>query len=965
VPRARSAAPHSRRRTRGDEMGGMTEFLASSTLFGGNAPFIEELYERYLADPQSVPAEWCGYFDELRGGAQDVAHAPVVASFVELARSRRVAGAMVDTTTMHKQVLVLRLIGKYRTLGIYNADLDPLRRLPAPYIADLDLRTYGFSDADLDTEFDVGSFRAGPARMRLSDIVTALKQTYTRTFGVEYMYISDTATKRFIQERLEPIRSTPSYSAAERRHILERLTAAETLERYLHTKYVGQKRFSGEGAETLIPMLDLLIQKAGAAGVGEIVMGMAHRGRLNVLVNTLGKMPADLFTEFEGKQAQELPAGDVKYHQGFSSDVSTLGGAVHLTLAFNPSHLEIVNPVVEGSVRARQHRRRDVAGDQVLPVLLHGDAAVAGQGVVQECLNMAQTRGYHTGGTVHIVVNNQIGFTTSDPRDTRGTIYCTDIAKMIEAPIFHVNGDDPEACLLAVDLAMDYRQRFHKDVFVDLVCFRRLGHNEADEPMVTQPLMYKKIARHAGTRKLYADRLIADGVVSAEEADAMIATYRTAMDKGLHTNKTILSNYKPPFVVDWSRYKNKHWTDPADTRVPLEHLRSLALKSTSVPAEFKLHPRVEKVVADRRAMAEGRLPVDWGMGETLAYATLLDQGYGVRISGEDVGRGTFAHRHAVLHDQNRERWDSGIYVPLQHVKEGQPDFEVIDSVLTEEAVLGFEYGYATSEPNQLVIWEAQFGDFANGAQVVIDQFISSGEVKWGRICGLTLLLPHGYEGQGPEHSSARPERFLQLCAQHNMQVCVPSTPAQIYHLLRRQMVRDFRKPLIVMSPKSLLRHREAVSSLEELAGGSFQPVIGEVERLDPKKVRRVIVCSGKVYYELAAYRRDNKITDMAILRLEQQYPFPHDAYKTEVGRYPNAAEVVWCQEEPQNQGAWYRLRALLRADIDAKKVLAYAGRAVSASPAVGYASKHMAEQKQLIEDAFAATLQSGEMVVAR
>jgi 2-oxoglutarate dehydrogenase E1 component len=946
-------------------MGSMTEFQSSSTLFGSNAPFIEELYERYLADPASVQPEWRGYFDELRGGADDVAHAPVIASFVELAKNKKIAGAMVDATTMHKQVLVLRLISKFRTLGMYHADLDPLERLEPPYMADLDLQSYGFSEADLDTEFDVGSFKAGPARMRLREIIAALKDTYTRAFGAEYMYISDTATKRFIQQRIEPIRSRPNYAPAERLHILERLTAAETLERYLHTKYVGQKRFSLEGGDALIPMLDLLIQKAGAAGVGEIVIGMAHRGRLNVLVNTLGKMPAELFTEFEGKAAQDLPAGDVKYHQGFSSDVSTPGGAVHLTLAFNPSHLEIVNPVVEGSVRARQHRRNDPSGDQVLPVLIHGDAAIAGQGVVQECLNMAETRGYYTGGTVHIVVNNQIGFTTSDPRDTRGTIYCTDVAKMIEAPIFHVNGDDPEACLLAVDLAMDYRQKFHKDVFIDVVCFRKLGHNEADEPMVTQPLMYKKIAQHPGARRLYADKLVAAGVISADDAEGMIATYRVAMDKGYHTNKTILSNYKPPFTVDWSRFKNRHWTDAADTRVPLALLKSVAQKATAVPENFKLHPRVEKVMADRRAMADGKTPLDWGMGETLAYATLVDQGFGVRISGEDVGRGTFAHRHAVLHDQNREKWDSGTWIPLQHIKEGQPDFEIIDSVLTENAVVGFEYGYTTSEPNQLVIWEAQFGDFANGAQVVIDQFISSGEVKWGRICGLVMLLPHGYEGQGPEHSSARPERYLQLCAQHNMQVCVPSTPAQIYHLLRRQMVRDYRKPLIVMSPKSLLRHKEAVSSLEDLAEGTFHTVIPEIDKIDPKKIRRVVVCSGKVYYELLAYRRERKIDDIAILRLEQQYPFPHEDYKAKVAKYTNANEVVWCQEEPQNQGAWYRLRAMLRADINAKKVLAYAGRTVSAAPAGGYAAKHNAEQRKLIEDAFAEKLQSGEMVLAR
>jgi 2-oxoglutarate dehydrogenase E1 component len=945
-------------------MGSMKEFEATSTLFGSNIPFIEELYEHYLADPAAVSPEWRAYFDELRGGAADVAHTPVITSFIELTRNRKVAGAMVDAATMHKQVLVLRLISKFRTLGMFYADLDPLQRHEPQYIPDLDLRTYGFSEADLTTEFDVGSFKGGGQRMRLADIIAALKETYTRTLGTEYMYISDTATKRFFQQRLEPIRSTAKYSPEERRHILERLTAAETLERYLHTKYVGQKRFSGEGGLTMIPMLDRLIEKAGAAGVQEIVLGMAHRGRLNVLVNTLGKIPADLFEEFEGKMTQELAAGDVKYHQGFSSDVSTPGGPVHLTLAFNPSHLEIVNPVVEGSVRARQFRRGDTKGDQVLPVLLHGDAAIAGQGVNQECLNMAQTRGFYTGGTIHIVINNQIGFTTSDPRDTRGTIYCTDIAKMVEAPILHVNGDDPEACLLAVEIALEYRQQFHKDIFIDLVCFRRLGHNEADEPMVTQPLMYKKIALHEGTRKLYADRLIADGLITADEPDAMIATYRAAMDRGQHTNKTILSNYKPPFTIDWTPYRNRHWTDSAVTAVPLKKLQALARSLTTVPEGFKLHSRVEKVIDDRRAMGEGELPLDWGMGETLAYAALLDEGHGVRLSGEDVGRGTFSHRHAVLHDQNREKWDDGTWIPLQHIKQGQPVFEIIDSVLTEQAVLGFEYGYCTSDPTRLVIWEAQFGDFVNGAQVIIDQFISAGEVKWGRICGLVLLLPHGYEGQGPEHSSARPERFLQLCAQHNMQVCVPTTPAQVFHMLRRQMLRKYRKPLIVMSPKSLLRHKEAVSSLEDLAMGGFLTVIGEIEKLDAKSVKRVLVCSGKVYYELLAYRREKKIDDIAIIRLEQQYPFPHEEFTVEVAKYPNAKEVVWVQEEPQNQSAWYRLRAYLRGDVPDHQVLAYAGRPISASTAVGYYAKHNAEQKQLLDDAFAPKLASGEMVVA-
>ena len=945
-------------------MGRMKELESTSTLFGANAPFLEELYERYLTDPAAVPAEWRGYFDELRGDSPDVPHAPVVESFRELARNRRVHGAMVDAATMHKQVLVLRLISKFRTLGMFNADLDPLHQHAPVYVADLDLKTYGFTEADMDTEFDVGSYMAGPARMRLRDLVKSLQETYTRTLGAEYMYIADTATRRFFQERLEPNRSRSTYTPELRLHILERLTAAETLERYLHTKYVGQKRFSGEGGDTMIPMLDRLIKKAGAAGVQEIVMGMAHRGRLNVLVNILGKMPSDLFSEFEGKAAQALPAGDVKYHQGFSSDVSTPGGPVHLTLAFNPSHLEIVNTVVEGSVRARQHRRGDTQGNQVLPILIHGDAAIAGQGVNQEILNMAQTRGYYTGGTIHIVINNQIGFTTSDPRDARGTAYCTDIAKMVEAPILHVNGDDPEVALLAVELAMEYRQRFHRDIFIDLVCFRRLGHNEADEPMVTQPLMYRRIAQHPGTRKLYADRLVEAGEITEPEADAMVSTFRAAMDRGQHTNKTILSNYKPPFTIDWSPYLKRNWSDVIDTGVPLATLQSLATKLTTVPEGFKLHSRVERVMAERRAMGEGKQPLDWGMGESLAYATLLNDGYGVRLSGQDIGRGTFAHRHAVLHDQNRQTWDSGTYIPLQHLSPTQPSCEIIDSVLTEQAVVGFEYGYSTSDPTRLVLWEAQFGDFVNGAQVVIDQFISAGEVKWGHICGLVMLLPHGYEGQGPEHSSARPERFLQLCAQHNMQVCVPTTPAQVFHMLRRQMVRKYRKPLIVMSPKSLLRNKEAVSTLESLTTGTFQTVIGEVDKLAVKNVRRILACSGKVYYDLLAFRRENKIEDIAIIRLEQQYPFPHAAFKTEVAHFPNAAEVVWVQEEPQNQGAWYRLRAYLRGDIADEQVLAYAGRQISASTAVGYATRHNAEQKLLVEDAFATTLKSGEMVVA-
>jgi 2-oxoglutarate dehydrogenase E1 component len=944
----------------------MEEFLGTSTLFGGNMPFIEEHYERYLDDPASVGESWRAYFDKLRDGAADVAHAPVIASFVRLARDRRPVVRVVDAEMAQKEASVALMELRYRVVGNRLADVDPLGRAEKPYLPELDPKSYGLTDADMDVEFS-SNLAGGPPRQKLRDLVEALRETYCGKLGAEYMHITDTGKRVWLQNRLESVRSRPNYSTAMKTHLLERLTAAETLEKYLHTKYVGQKRFSGEGGESMIPMLDHLLQRAGAQGVQESVIGMAHRARLDVLVNTFGKLPSELFAEFEGKYDASLSGGDVKYHKGFSSDVTTPGGPMHLSLAFNPSHLEIVNPVVEGSVRARQDRRGDVTGAEVMPILIHGDAAIAGQGVVMETLNLAQTRGYRTGGTFHIIINNQIGFTTSDPRDTRGTTYCSDVAKMIEAPIFHVNGDDPEACLLATEIAMDYRTLYKQDVVIDLVCYRRLGHNEQDEPMVTQPLMYKRIAAHPGTRKLYADRLVKEGVITEADAARMIEEYRAALDKGFHTNRTILSNYKPPNSIDWTAFLGKRWTDPVDTGVPLRTLKSLSKKLTDVPPGFTLQSRVAKIVADRRAMGEGKIPLDWGMAENLAYATLLDEGYGVRISGQDCARGTFFHRHAVWHDQNREKWDSGTWTPLQHVKVGQPSFEVYDSVLSEEAVLGFEYGYTTSEPNKLVVWEAQFGDFANGAQVVIDQFIASGEVKWGRVCGLVLLLPHGYEGQGPEHSSARPERFLQLCAEHNMQVCVPSNAAQIFHLLRRQMVRKYRKPLIVMSPKSLLRHKDAGSPLEEFAEGRFQTVIPEVDKVTARNIRRVIVCSGKVYYDLLAYRRDQKIGDAAILRLEQVYPFPHDDFKAQLRKFPNAKDVVWCQEEPQNQGAWYRVRAYLRDDMLAlgnPKKLFYAGRPVSASPAVGYASWHLKQQAELVEAAFGSKLTKGEILTS-
>ena len=940
----------------------MQQFLSNSYLFGGNAPYVEELYEAYLDNPGSVPENWRAYFDAMQNvpavdgtTRPDVNHSSVIASFAERAKHgpiRQVVSSD-DPEMGRKRVAVQQLIAAYRFLGNNWANVDPLMLHDRPNIPELDLAFYGLNESDLDTVFNINNTYFGSETATLRDLLQALKDTYCRTIGPEFMYVSDPTQKRWMQERLESTRSTPNFSAEKKKQILERLTAAEGLERYLHTRYVGQKRFSLEGGESFIAALDELIRRSGEKGVQEIVIGMAHRGRLNVLVNTLGKMPKDLFAEFEGRHADNLPAGDVKYHQGFSADVSTPGGPVHLSLAFNPSHLEIVNPVVEGSVKARMHRRRDRYGDEVLPVLVHGDAAFAGQGVVMETLNLAQTRGYGTGGTVHIVINNQIGFTTSDLRDARSTLYCTDVVKMIEAPVLHVNGDDPEAVVFAMQIAIDFRMQFKKDVVLDIVCFRKLGHNEQDTPALTQPLMYKKIAQHAGTRKAYVDKLVAQGVIAEQEGDEMVRAYREAMDDGRHTVDPVISNFKGKYAVDWTPFLNKKWTDAGDTAVPITELRRLAERVTAVPENFKVHPLVEKVLSDRAAMGRGEMNLDWGMGEHLAYASLLASGYPVRITGQDAGRGTFMHRHAVLHDQNRERWDAGVHAPLSHLSDQQAPFAIIDSVLSEEAVLAFEYGYSTAAPNTLTVWEAQFGDFANGAQVVIDQFISSGEVKWGRASGLVMLLPHGYEGQGPEHSSARIERFLQLCADNNMQVVQPTTAAQIFHLLRRQMIRPFRKPLVVMTPKSLLRNKDAGSPLSDLAKGSFQTVVGEVdESIDAKNVKRVLACSGKVYYDLANARREREAGDVAIIRVEQLYPFPHKAFATELKRFPNFTELVWVQDEPQNQGPWFQIQHNILENMSEGQKLAYAGRPASASPAVGYYDKHFAQQKALIDAAF-------------
>ncbi|AXT45368.1 MULTISPECIES: 2-oxoglutarate dehydrogenase E1 component [Chromobacterium] len=936
----------------------MQSMYSHSYLFGGNAPFIEELYEQYLADANSVPNEWRDYFDKLAqapGAAErDVPHMPIQESFIQLAKKpaagqRASSGAEWDT--MQKQVGVLKLISAYRVLGSRQANLDPLKRMDQELVRELDPATHGLTGADMAVQFNAGSL-VGPQKMPLSDILARLKQTYCGNIGVEYMHITKSDEKHWVQKRFEGDLSTPHYDAAKKQRILKQITAAETLERYLHTKYVGQKRFSLEGGESAIAALDHLIQNATGQGVQELIIGMAHRGRLNVLVNTLGKLPRDLFAEFEGKAAQQMASGDVKYHMGFSSDIPTADGPMHVSLAFNPSHLEIVNPVVEGSVRARQERRKDTERKTAVPVLIHGDSAFGGLGVNQGTFNLSQTRGYGTGGTIHIVINNQVGFTTSDTRDIRSTMYCTDVAKMIEAPIFHVNGDDPEAVCYVMQAALDYRMTFKKDVVIDLVCYRKLGHNEGDDPFLTQPMMYKKIAKHQGVRAMYAERLVQEGVLKAEEADAQIQAYRDALDKGEHVEQTALTNYKREHALDFSQYLGTHWAHPTDTSLPQADIQRLTDKFTSLPEGFKLHPTVQKVLAARKAMAAGEQNADWGMAETLAYASLVTNGFGVRLSGEDSGRGTFSHRHSVLHDQNRESWDQGSYVPLRNMSDNQADFLVIDSILNEEAVLAYEYGYACSAPDQLVIWEAQFGDFANGAQVAIDQFISSGETKWGRLCGLTTILPHGYDGQGPEHSSARLERWLQLCAEHNMQVVMPSEASQMFHMLRRQVLRPYRKPLVIFLSKRLLRFKDSMSPIEAFTSGSFRPVIGDSVVQDAKKVKRVLLCAGQVYYDLAAARKERGLDDdIAIVRIEQLYPFPTEQVAAELARFPQAREVMWVQEEPRNQGAWYQIRHRLEGLLGAKQSLSFAGRPSSASPAVGYMSKHVAQLKAFVEEA--------------
>ncbi len=945
----------------------LKEQLASTPLFGANASAVEMLYEQYLERADSVSSGWREYFESLGDPDTEIAHSVIRQDLVLEARDGRkpgrVAASLSDkpVSAGEKQAAVSRLIQVYSLRGHQIADIDPLGIMERPTPGVLKLDYLGLNEGDMDTEFYTGGLAGtGHKRVKLRDILTLSRSIYCGKIGAEFAHISSARERLWLRKRFEQGAASDTLSDTERLWLLEQLTSAEGIERYLHTRYVGQKRFSLEGGESLIPMLDDMIQQGGVSGIKEIVIGMAHRGRVNVLVNVFGKSPEELFEEFEGKyDLDELKgSGDVKYHKGYSADMKTPGGNVHIVLAFNPSHLEIVNPVVEGSVRARQQRRSDMERREVLPVLIHGDAAFAGQGVVPETFQMSQIPGFCTGGTVHIVINNQIGFTTSRPADARSTDYCSDVAKMIEAPIFHVNSDDAEAVLFITRLALKYRQRFKKDVVIDLVCYRRHGHNEADEPSATQPVMYKKIKGHKTTRQLYADRLVNKQITTSAGAAELQDAYRDRLDRGEPVPKSSLGLIGDEFTVDWRPFLNTKWDDPVDTAISPQSVADLGKSITTIPPDVRPQGRVQRIMDERTKMVAGSTAMDWGFAETMAYASLLQDGHNVRLVGQDSGRGTFFHRHAVLHNQ----LNSQEYIPLQHVVDRPDAFHVIDSFLSEEAVLGFEYGYASTEPNTLVIWEGQFGDFANGAQVVIDQFISSGEAKWGRLCGLTMFLPHGYEGQGPEHSSARLERYLQLCAEHNIQVCVPSTPAQMFHMIRRQQVRKFRKPLIVLTPKSLLRHKMSVSPLEALSSGAFELIIAEAGTIDVKKTRRLVFCSGKVYFDLIEAREVHGIDDVALIRVEQLYPFPVTEYAAIIAKYPHVEEIVWCQEEPLNQGAWYQIKHRLQEPLQSSQQLYYAGRLSAAAPASGIVKIHLQQQQELVEAALNIKVEASKVV---
>ncbi|MCN5737705.1 2-oxoglutarate dehydrogenase E1 component [Escherichia coli] len=910
----------------------MENMTSPGTLLSGdNATWLEEYYQTWLRTPEQLPEDWRRFFLSPELTVQSVSG------------DNNVSGA-----TLKKQAAIIQLINAWRTQGHLRAKLDPLGLNPPADVPSLLPGFWGLSEEDLLQEFSV-TFGAHTTQMPLKQLLNLLEQARAGSQAYELAHLENREEINWLLSRIESS-NAPQADVQTCIARFEKLMAAETLERYLHTRYVGQKRFSLEGGESAIPALDTLTKRLRAQGVEEMVIGMAHRGRLNVLVNLLNKDPAQLFAEFEGKQTIGSGSGDVKYHMGYSSNLETPAGSLHVALAYNPSHLEIVNPVVLGQVRARQERRGEDGQAKVVGVLIHGDSALGGLGVNQTTFNLSQTQGYGTGGTLHLVINNQIGFTTSRLQDMRSSRYCTDIAKMVAAPIIHVNGDDVDAVCQVMELACEWRDTFRRDIIIDICCFRKHGHNESDEPRLTQPQMYQAVDVHPGTLARYGESLARRGLLTQAQQDEMTARYRDWLDSCQKREPQPLKPAIHSFSANWYGLTNPHWSAPVSTALPRQKLAAYGEIISTLPPDVVAHPTIKRQLALRQDMAAGTQPIDWGMAEMLAYASLVDAGVGVRLSGEDSGRGTFSHRHAVVHHQTEARR----YLPLQHIRAGQASFDVYDSVLNEEALLAFEYGYSTSAPQQLVIWEAQFGDFANGAQVAIDQFISSGETKWDRYSGLTILLPHGYDGQGPEHSSARPERWLQLCAENNMQVVMPSESAQMFHLLRGQALRPMRKPLVIMMSKRLLRFKGAMSELCEFTDGAYKPVITDPQLHQSQKVKRVILCSGQVYYDVLEARKQREHEDeVAIVRLEQLYPFPVAELNDVLASWPNCCEWIWLQEEPENQGAWRQIRHELAALKINTPYWQYAGRPAAAAPATGYGRVHKQQIDEFLAAAFA------------
>ena len=928
----------------------MKELWGSSHISAGHAAYLEGLYETFLNNPEELSKEWLDFFTnlpKLPNSNGEISHQKIINEFRNFSRNSDVLKKSVD----ERQGKVIRLIQSYRNRGHLKARLDPLGMMERRLVEDLNIEFHGLSHEDLNEEFYTDTFNTGAEKLPLRDIIQKLEDIYCGVIGIECNHIMDSSERRWFQNKFESKLNGYSFNEQEKLNIYERLNSAEGLAKYLSAKYPGMKRFGIDGAESLVPLVETVIQDCGSLGASQICFGMAHRGRLNLLVNVLGKLPSDLFSAFsEDFELEGASTGDVKYHLGFSSNFDTPGGEVHVSLFNNPSHLEIVDPVVIGSVRARQDRINDKDRSKVIPVLLHGDAAFSGQGVVMESLQMSQTRGFNVGGTIHIIVNNQIGFTTSNVNDSRSTDYSSDVAKIIQAPVIHVNGDDPEMVVNAAKIACKYRNKFKKDIVIDLFCYRRRGHNEADDPSATQPLMYEKISNHPSVLNQYENNLMKEGILDAEQSKKIKSNYRKSLEGGESVAKNLAKKPNDSLWFDWEPYLDVKWWPKVDTKYSKKELKKLGKEIISVPKEFNMGSQASKIFADRHEMNQGNIPINWGYAEVMAYATLLKDGYPIRLTGQDVRRGTFSHRHACIFDSQ-----TGMgHISLSELAEkNKTSFDIYDSLLSEEAVLGFEYGYSATWPSGLTIWEAQFGDFANGAQVVIDQFIVSAQHKWERLSGLIMLLPHGYEGQGPEHSSARIERFLQLCASENIQVCVPSSPKQIFHLLRRQAIRKMRTPLIVISPKSLLRNPQAVSTLDDLSDGSFECVIDD--ELDNKNdVKKIIMCSGKVFYELIEKRNKEKRHDIAIIRIEQLYPFPYDDLEEILLRYQNVHEYIWCQEEPLNQGAWFSHRHRIQRVLDRlgnNNEVKLVSRPPAAAPAVGLMKLHLKQQETLINEA--------------